>query len=128
MAIETGNPLARVNALPAPIEDFRIAMLKFAGLDPEYAGKELRKAIDKASSLLHAKKIQYFSDKGIVVDERETEDNGAQLRAAEILIGAVNDMYPVKKSDGANDVNLVVVVNGWFGEEETEINVTPPTQ
>lgn len=110
---------------PALVEDFRLAMLEAAGLDPKVAGIELRKAVDKATSLLNAKKTQYFSEKGVVVDERETEDNSSQLRAAEILIDTMTDLYAGRKNTDTPDAQVVVIVNGWFDEGTSEINVTP---
>jgi hypothetical protein len=110
---------------PLLIEDFRLEMLKSAGLDPKVAGLELRKALDKATALLEATKTQFFSEKGVVVDSRETADNSSQLRAAEILIDTMTDLYASKKDAGNADTSITVVVNGWFDDGATEINVTP---
>ena len=54
-----------------------LQILDQAGLTDEYIAQRLMKKTD-------ATKVQYFTDKGVVVDSREGPDHGVQLKAIEM--------------------------------------------
>lgn len=102
---------------PFSLAEIREIALDAAGFEPEAVGAFVRKAVDKLIQKLEAKTTKHFAFEGIVQDEREMEDNAAQIKAASELIHIGADVTAMRrksadekpKGESVHAVNLV----GW---------------
>lgn len=111
------KPVSKPKAPVKPIErdDYVRLTLASAGLDPVVAGGLLRKAVDKFEEKLEAKRVQYFSQDGIVTDERIDDDTNAQLKAASELSKTMTDLFIKRTNEEQGGVAIQVNVS-WFSE------------
>jgi len=101
---------------PISTTDVRVMALEAAGFNPVEAGTIFRKAINKLEEKLSATKVQYFTDKGVVTDERVTEDNAIQVKAAEDLAQIAIDTMALRKraaSDTPTPSSVNIDLSGW---------------
>ncbi len=100
---------------PGPLtpEYTRTKILEAAGVTVEEMGKLARGVIDKTASLMEAKKVRLFADKGIIMSEREVEDNQTQLGASK-QAGEIVGLFSSKSSGGGpNKLEVIINLPGW---------------
>ncbi len=92
MSRPTPNPLDRRQPSPhragtvgAPVVDPREILLEKAGVTPEKQAEAVGRSFAKKVALLDAKETKFFAHEGEVMEQREVEAIGVQLKAAEAI-------------------------------------------
>ncbi len=100
---------------PGPLtpEFTRTKIMEAAGVTVEEMGKLARDVITKSRELMDAKKLRLFADKGIIMSEREVEDNQTQLGASK-QAGEIVGLFSSKSSGGGpNKLEVIINLPGW---------------
>lgn len=122
---EAGADLKRLEDLG--LGELKRQILAAAGFTPETMGAYLKQATAAMVDALDAEKVQYFSDKGVVTDERREADHPTRLRAAAELSSVVTNIGDLKRdgqSGGHGGVNITLNVP-WLDQLQAAKNVTP---
>lgn len=89
----------------------RQAMLEASGLTAD----DLRDAIRTHRRLLTAKTTKFFAHEGVVVDEREVDDNDAQKAAVDLLYDVVGLKAPRAPAQTAGAIAVAVEIDPATG-------------
>ncbi len=113
LPVKSADSVAKPSPGPLTPDFTRAAILEAAGVTIEELGQMARRVINKTASLMDAQKVRYFADKGIVLDERQVEDNQTQLGATK-QAGEIVGLFSSKSSSGSPS-RLEVIINlpGW---------------
>ncbi len=91
----------------------RVKILEAAGVTLAELGAMARRVITKTNDLMDARKVRYFADKGIVMDEREVEDNQTQLGASKQAGEFLGIFSSRAGGSGPNKLEVIINLPTW---------------
>ncbi len=110
---------------PFSQDEFRLKLLKNAGVDDPRLISLVKKVVDSAEAELEATKITPITDHGRVTDQFEQPDYGARAKARDQLIEVIGLKRNSSGDKGASGVTVNITPPAWLQKPSVSVQSAP---